>query len=457
MAHRVLSACWLRSKLATQPTHLGIGSSSVASARRRVGTTPGAEVAAVELGVLTGTVLAPPAEHVHGGGVEVDATARDRELAERLVETGSRHGGSRLRSPGGIDELTESLPAELRDAGVQRRERGLAGGCPKLSEGGGEATELVGVEPGLPVGRGQVLFEHADETPGDRVRVLGEGFPLIEHDVEGHAEPRQCGTGVDEAAVRHTKLAVLRRTHETKPERTLHEVGGHRAVGELGEELERLDLEGVRFSEECVELGLDADDFLETATVLPLIKELANPGERVAVVLEAGDEPQPTEVRLAVPASPAFEPWWGEQTLGWIRFLWTGTRTAPCRAAEDSGWHGFRLCCSVAAMTVTQSQHADALERVGTALADPTRRRILLALLDRPYYPADLAEELALGRTNISNHLSCLRGCGLVRAEREGRQVRYELSSLRLARALADLVDLEVEVEAHRGDLDGRD
>jgi DNA-binding transcriptional ArsR family regulator len=61
-----------------------------------------------------------------------------------------------------------------------------------------------------------------------------------------------------------------------------------------------------------------------------------------------------------------------------------------------------------------------------------------------------------LGRTNISNHLACLRGCGLVRAQREGRQVRYELSSPRLAHALSDLVDLELEVEQRHQDLDGR-
>lgn len=98
----------------------------------------------------------------------------------------------------------------------------------------------------------------------------------------------------------------------------------------------------------------------------------------------------------------------------------------------------------------------DALERVGTALADPTRRRILLVLLEGGAYPADLADALGSGRTNISNHLACLRGCGLVRTQREGRQVRYELSSARLAHALSDLVDMELEVDQHHQDLDGR-
>jgi len=98
----------------------------------------------------------------------------------------------------------------------------------------------------------------------------------------------------------------------------------------------------------------------------------------------------------------------------------------------------------------------DSLERVGTALADPTRRRILLRLLDGDAYPADLADDLRTGRSNISNHLACLRGCGLVRGEREGRQVRYSLSSPHLAHALADLVRLELQVEEDHDDLDGR-
>ena len=103
-----------------------------------------------------------------------------------------------------------------------------------------------------------------------------------------------------------------------------------------------------------------------------------------------------------------------------------------------------------------ETRAAETLERVGTALADPTRRRILLALLDGPGYPADLADQLGVGRTNVSNHLTCLRGCGLVRATREGRQVRYDLASPRLSHALADLVDLELDIDDAHEDLDGR-
>ena len=91
---------------------------------------------------------------------------------------------------------------------------------------------------------------------------------------------------------------------------------------------------------------------------------------------------------------------------------------------------------------------ADALARVGTALADPTRRALLLRLVDGPAFPADLAEVLGVGRTNVSNHLSCLRGCGLVSTEAVGRRVRYSLADPRLGRALAALASLVLVASA---------
>jgi DNA-binding transcriptional ArsR family regulator len=84
------------------------------------------------------------------------------------------------------------------------------------------------------------------------------------------------------------------------------------------------------------------------------------------------------------------------------------------------------------------------LNRVGTALADPTRRRILVELLDGPAYPAELADELGASRANLSNHLSCLRGCGLVTVTAEGRRLRYELADPRLGVALRLLASLQL-------------
>lgn len=98
----------------------------------------------------------------------------------------------------------------------------------------------------------------------------------------------------------------------------------------------------------------------------------------------------------------------------------------------------------------------DTLERFGTALADPIRRRVLLQLLDGPSYPGTLLDAIDTTQPNLSNHLACLRGCGLVRAEREGRRMRYELASPRLAHALHDLMAIDLLTEPGHADLEGR-
>lgn len=89
----------------------------------------------------------------------------------------------------------------------------------------------------------------------------------------------------------------------------------------------------------------------------------------------------------------------------------------------------------------------EALARFGHALSDSTRTGVLLSLRDGPAYPADLSEALGVSRQALSNHLACLRGCGLVVARPEGRRSRYELADPRIARVLQDLVDLTLVVD----------
>jgi DNA-binding transcriptional ArsR family regulator len=90
----------------------------------------------------------------------------------------------------------------------------------------------------------------------------------------------------------------------------------------------------------------------------------------------------------------------------------------------------------------------EVLARFGHALSDPTRARLLLVLRKGPAYPTELAEILGVGRTNLSNHLACLRGCGLVVAVSEGRRLRYELADARLAHALGDLLGVVIAVDS---------
>lgn len=98
-------------------------------------------------------------------------------------------------------------------------------------------------------------------------------------------------------------------------------------------------------------------------------------------------------------------------------------------------------------MAVLVVTHGEVLARFGHALSDPTRARLLLALREGPAYPADLADLLGVSRQSTSNHLACLRGCGLVVAAPEGRRSRYELADARLAHALGDLLGVVLAVD----------
>lgn len=94
------------------------------------------------------------------------------------------------------------------------------------------------------------------------------------------------------------------------------------------------------------------------------------------------------------------------------------------------------------------------MNRIGRAMADPTRSRILLSLLDQPSYPAVLSRELGLTRSNVSNHLTCLRDCGIVVGEPEGRRTRYEIADPHLAVALQALIRVTLAVDEEAACID---
>jgi ArsR family transcriptional regulator, cadmium/lead-responsive transcriptional repressor len=70
------------------------------------------------------------------------------------------------------------------------------------------------------------------------------------------------------------------------------------------------------------------------------------------------------------------------------------------------------------------------------AMADPTRVRILEMLAQRPMTVSDLVAALGMAQGRVSSHLSCLRWCGYVRAEVDGRFNRYTLVDERIRELL---------------------
>lgn len=96
---------------------------------------------------------------------------------------------------------------------------------------------------------------------------------------------------------------------------------------------------------------------------------------------------------------------------------------------------------------MASATHTAALSRLGHALSDPTRAGILLALREAPAFPSNLADALGVSRQSMSNHLACLRGCGLVDGVPEGRRTWYRLADPHLAPALDELLRVVLYIE----------
>jgi len=69
---------------------------------------------------------------------------------------------------------------------------------------------------------------------------------------------------------------------------------------------------------------------------------------------------------------------------------------------------------------------------VFTAIASPVRRALLDALRDGPLPVHQLADDFAISRPAVSQHLQVLRQAELVAEERVGRERRYRLQPARL-------------------------
>jgi ArsR family transcriptional regulator, cadmium/lead-responsive transcriptional repressor len=92
------------------------------------------------------------------------------------------------------------------------------------------------------------------------------------------------------------------------------------------------------------------------------------------------------------------------------------------------------------------SPRGEAVDELWAAVADPTRRRLLDALLARGEATATtLAGDLPVTRQAIAKHLAVLDRAGLVRSERRGREVRYAVRPERLDEATHRLAQVAQE------------
>lgn len=88
-------------------------------------------------------------------------------------------------------------------------------------------------------------------------------------------------------------------------------------------------------------------------------------------------------------------------------------------------------------ITIFTPSKTDLQAKLFRGFGDPSRLGILDALRNGPLTVSEIVEVTGLSQPNVSNHLGCLRDCGLVVAEQEGRYVTYHLSDDRVGELLA--------------------
>ena len=75
--------------------------------------------------------------------------------------------------------------------------------------------------------------------------------------------------------------------------------------------------------------------------------------------------------------------------------------------------------------------------------ADPTRLAILECLRDGEKTVSEIVQETEQSQSNVSNHLSCLLECGLVKNRREGKNIYYSIRNVKV-KALLESGDMVV-------------
>lgn len=83
-------------------------------------------------------------------------------------------------------------------------------------------------------------------------------------------------------------------------------------------------------------------------------------------------------------------------------------------------------------LNVTNSEGVQLQAKLFRGFGDPARLAILQTLQDGPMTVTDIVAATGMSQSNTSNHLGCLRDCGLVIAEQQGRYVTYHLSDDRV-------------------------
>lgn len=88
------------------------------------------------------------------------------------------------------------------------------------------------------------------------------------------------------------------------------------------------------------------------------------------------------------------------------------------------------------------------------AIADPTRRAILLLLASQAMTPNAVAEHFNSSRQAVSNHIKILSECELVKQEQKGREIYYHINAKQIKEIDKWLEQFKNTLEAQFNQLD---
>lgn len=95
-------------------------------------------------------------------------------------------------------------------------------------------------------------------------------------------------------------------------------------------------------------------------------------------------------------------------------------------------------CAATGPEPVAGPADCEAASDLLRALASPTRVAIVLLLRTRPQCVHEMVGSLSLSQPLVSQHLRVLKDAGVVRGNRNGREIMYELVDEHLAHIVTD-------------------
>lgn len=88
-------------------------------------------------------------------------------------------------------------------------------------------------------------------------------------------------------------------------------------------------------------------------------------------------------------------------------------------------------------------------------LGDASRLSIVLCCMQSPVAVMDIANQTALSQSLVSHHLRLLKAARIVKAQRQGRQIFYQVADFHISAMLSNMIEhMQENHHDHEQDLE---